>query len=202
MTASAPGEKERLRETLRERLGGMTADERRRKSRRAGERLEALLDERRADRLLLHRALPTEVAIDRVWAAAWRRGGAVFAPRVEGAELRFVRVVAETRWVRSRFGPLEPEAAEPLDPSDLQRGSSVVVVPGLAFDERGGRLGRGGGHYDRFLRFARAAGSIDAIGVAFDLQIVPEVPREAHDEPVDAVVTERRTFLPPPRGAA
>jgi 5-formyltetrahydrofolate cyclo-ligase len=70
----------------------------------------------------------------------------------------------------------------------------VVLVPGLAFGERGGRLGRGGGHYDRFLREARRHGSIAAIAMAFELQMVAEVPREAHDEPVDVIVTEARVI--------
>jgi 5-formyltetrahydrofolate cyclo-ligase len=68
-------------------------------------------------------------------------------------------------------------------------------MPGLAFDERGGRLGRGGGHYDRFLREARRqGGGIVALAMAFELQIVADVPREAHDELVDGVVTEARVI--------
>jgi 5-formyltetrahydrofolate cyclo-ligase len=75
----------------------------------------------------------------------------------------------------------------------------LFLVPGLAFDAAGGRLGRGGGHYDATL----AAMPLRAprIGLAFEAQIVPEVPREAHDVALDAVVTEDRV-LPgggPPR---
>jgi 5-formyltetrahydrofolate cyclo-ligase len=200
VTEAAPGSKERLRALLRERLAGMTTDERRRKSRRVSHRLKALLDDRDYDRLLLHLPLPTEVALDDLWQAL-DPGRPVFVPRVEGSELRFLQVVAETRWVRSALGPLEPETGEPLEPAEIARGSSVVVVPGLAFDARGGRLGRGGGHYDRFLRAVRAAGRIEAIAAAFDLQILPDVPREPHDERVDVVVTESRTLVSPREGA-
>jgi 5-formyltetrahydrofolate cyclo-ligase len=67
-----------------------------------------------------------------------------------------------------------------------------VVMPGVAFSQDGLRLGRGGGYYDSTLvRMPRAA----RIGVAFDVQVLPALPREPHDAPLDAVVTEARTLL-------
>lgn len=192
MSAADAAEKIRLRAEIRERLATASVAERERWSATIVERLEGLLAGRAVDRLLLHRSLSAEAAIDRLLARRLTCGQPVFVPRVEGPRLRFLRVDAETRWRRSTLGVLEPESGPSLAAADLARGQSVVVVPGLAFDERGGRLGRGGGHYDRFLREARAAGSIEAVAVAFDAQIVPAVPRLAHDEPVDAIVTERR----------
>ena len=72
-----------------------------------------------------------------------------------------------------------------------------VLVPGIAFDAEGRRVGYGGGYYDRLLPLlekgaARVAG-------AFELQIVERVPAAPHDTTVDAIVTERRTLEPPPR---
>lgn len=78
------------------------------------------------------------------------------------------------------LAPPASAASERLGEGDL------VLVPGVAFTRAGARLGRGGGHYDRLL--AAAAGAISA-GLAFDLQLVPEIPIEAHDRPVDLVVT-------------
>jgi 5-formyltetrahydrofolate cyclo-ligase len=92
------------------------------------------------------------------------------------------------------FGVLEPRAGDRLLLASLASSSAVVLVPGLAFDERGDRLGRGGGHYDRFLREARRHGGLVAIAMAFELQVVAEVPREGHDEPVDLIVTEERVI--------
>lgn len=69
----------------------------------------------------------------------------------------------------------------------------VFLVPGVAFDAGGGRLGRGRGWYDRlFERFDRAR----RIGLGFDLQVVPRVPRDPWDVPMDAVVTEQRSIEP------
>jgi 5-formyltetrahydrofolate cyclo-ligase len=64
----------------------------------------------------------------------------------------------------------------------------LMLVPGLAFDPMGHRLGRGGGHYDRAL--AAAAGAV-ALGVGFGFQVVSEVPVEAWDRPVSGILTER-----------
>jgi 5-formyltetrahydrofolate cyclo-ligase len=81
-----------------------------------------------------------------------------------------------------------PTALEPVDPASVD----VVVVPGLAFAEDGGRLGQGGGWYDRFL--ARARDGCVAIGVCFDAQVVLDLPVADHDVPVDVVVTESRVI--------
>ena len=88
---------------------------------------------------------------------------------------------------RGLSGVREPVGGAPAPPPDL------ILVPGLAFDRRGGRLGRGGGMYDRFLAGVTAAG-VPTIGVGFACQLVPEVPRERHDVPLDAVVTEAGFF--------
>jgi 5-formyltetrahydrofolate cyclo-ligase len=67
----------------------------------------------------------------------------------------------------------------------------VLVVPLLAFDARGRRLGYGGGFYDRTLAALRAAGPVTAIGFAFAAQEFDAVPADATDQPLDVVVTER-----------
>ncbi len=68
---------------------------------------------------------------------------------------------------------------------------AVVLVPLLAFDEEGFRLGYGGGYYDRSLAELRALGPVVAIGIAYAGQETASLPREAHDQPLDGVVTER-----------
>ena len=65
----------------------------------------------------------------------------------------------------------------------------MIVLPGSVFDERGGRFGYGGGYYDRFVS---ANPNALRVGFAFDLQIVPKAPLQAHDELLDLVITESR----------
>ncbi len=84
---------------------------------------------------------------------------------------------------------LEPLKTLPLvDPASIE----VVVTPGSVFDVRGGRLGYGGGFYDRFLQ--AAAPQALRIGLAFDLQVVEALPLESHDQPLDYLITETRTI--------
>lgn len=85
------------------------------------------------------------------------------------------------------YGIREP-IAEDQDFDDRSETLDLVLVPGVAFDRRGGRLGYGGGYYDRFLPRLRS-GTI-TIGLAYDLQLVEQVPAETHDVPLDLLVTE------------
>ncbi|MGW4083483.1 5-formyltetrahydrofolate cyclo-ligase [Streptomyces sp. NPDC004822] len=87
-----------------------------------------------------------------------------------------------------RMALLEP-AAPHLGP-DAVTGADAVLLPGLAVDARGMRLGRGGGSYDRVLARLEGAGVHPALVVLlYDTEVVPRVPEEPHDRPVDAVVT-------------
>jgi 5-formyltetrahydrofolate cyclo-ligase len=107
-------------------------------------------------------------------------------PRVvaRGAPLVF-HVATPDALVPATFGLREPPADAPTAPLES---ASVVVVPGVAFDRQGGRLGYGGGFYDRSLP-ARATG-VWCVGFAHSAQVVPVVPRGPHDREVDALVTE------------
>jgi 5-formyltetrahydrofolate cyclo-ligase len=80
------------------------------------------------------------------------------------------------------------EAEVPTDPAVFD----LVLVPGVAFTERGDRLGRGGGWYDRLIPQLRPGCA--TVGVAFDIQVLPELPVEPHDARVSVVVTETRTL--------
>lgn len=85
-------------------------------------------------------------------------------------------------------------AAIPVDPVDMI--PSILIVPLAAFDRRGYRLGYGGGFYDRTLEELRYAGQITAIGFAFAIQEMDEVPREPTDQPLDLIVTENGVIAP------
>lgn len=70
----------------------------------------------------------------------------------------------------------------------------AAVLPGVGFDERGVRLGRGGGFYDRALADLRAVGPVTAIGLAYGVQIVEKLPRDVWDQTVDIVISEARVL--------
>lgn len=74
---------------------------------------------------------------------------------------------------------------------------AMAVVPGVGFDHAGMRLGRGQGFYDRALEALRRAGEVCVVGLAFECQLVSELPAEPWDEPMDYVVTETRVIRSP-----
>jgi 5-formyltetrahydrofolate cyclo-ligase len=114
-------------------------------------------------------------------------GATLALPRApkRGSPLSFHRWTAQTRFETSRFGVTEPVVETPLVEPDL------VLVPLLAFDARGARLGYGGGFYDVTLAALRARSpGLRAIGVAFSGQRVTALPTEPHDQRLDAVLTE------------
>ncbi|MDD5097808.1 MAG: 5-formyltetrahydrofolate cyclo-ligase [Candidatus Omnitrophica bacterium] len=80
------------------------------------------------------------------------------------------------------YGVREPATKNLLKPKDLD----LVIVPGLAFDKQGNRLGRGKGYYDRFL--STLSNRADSIGLAFDFQILPLVPTNTHDVSVKQII--------------
>ena len=139
-----------------------------------------------ARRVVAYAALADELAAEPIAAAAAERGLALAWPRLDGALLEFAESAQEDL-VPGPYGVLAP----PSDaPAVTLRAGDLVVVPGVAFDASGRRLGRGGGHYDRAL--ASLPGRATSVGIGYDFQLVGSVPVEAHDVAVDLVITDRR----------
>ncbi|MFA7345052.1 MAG: 5-formyltetrahydrofolate cyclo-ligase [Terrimicrobiaceae bacterium] len=111
----------------------------------------------------------------------WPHGKRIALPRVCGDELAFHLADCKAGLLAGRFGIPEPPAEAP----DAGKQFDLILVPGLAFDLRGGRLGRGKGFYDRFLATARGIRA----GVCFEDQIVTGIPVEEHDLRMDFVIT-------------
>jgi 5-formyltetrahydrofolate cyclo-ligase len=105
------------------------------------------------------------------------------------APLEFHRWTPGAPLKRGGFGTQVPSLAEEVQPRAL-------IVPLLAFDRHGWRLGYGGGFYDRTLAALRAEGPVLAIGFAYAAQEVPEVPHSVDDQPLDLIVTERDVMKP------
>ena len=103
----------------------------------------------------------------------------------KGAPLMFRDWTPETRFIPGGF---KTEVPEPTAPEVVP---TILLVPLLAFDLKGYRLGYGGGFYDRTLVKLRASAKIMAIGFAYEGQMVDEVPRAEYDQPLDAILTER-----------
>ena len=142
--------------------------------------------------LLLFADLPEEVSTDAIAADALRRGIAVVYPRVipatKAMTLHLVRSLDHLR--TGSYGIREPEVAR--CPEVAEESIDAALVPGLAWDRRGARLGRGAGYYDRL--FAAPAWRGFRCGIFFAFQEMDAIPTDAWDLPLDAVVTEREVW--------
>lgn len=122
-----------------------------------------------------------ELDLAPVIAEGRKRGVAFAAPVLAGGALRFAAYRVDEPLRRGRYGLLEPAKPLPMRPT-------LVLVPVVAFDVRGNRLGMGGGYYDRYFAEHRRA---LRIGVAHECQRAGELPVDRWDVRLDAVVTER-----------
>jgi 5-formyltetrahydrofolate cyclo-ligase len=139
-------------------------------------------------------AMPGEVETAPVVARAYREGRRVAIPRIEGEEITFYRYEGRTReLIPNQFGIQEPDPLWiPVDPLALEESPLLVLCPGLGFDRALRRIGRGKGYYDRFLARLRAGSlSFRAVGLAFQEQVVPEIPAGPHDQLIDGLITDR-----------
>jgi 5-formyltetrahydrofolate cyclo-ligase len=139
--------------------------------------------------------MPMRTEIDPLPALS-RHGGPVLMPVVTapGECLRFRAWTPDSPMADGGFGTRIPATGDWVEPR-------VLIVPLLAFDRRGFRLGYGGGFYDRTLQALRASGPVTAIGFAFAAQELPTVPIDATDQPLDLIVTEAGPILPLSAGA-
>jgi 5-formyltetrahydrofolate cyclo-ligase len=172
-----------LRRTALAARRAVEPDDRRRASAAAVDRLLGLPELRGVQTVALYAALDEELdpvgALPRLVEAGVR----TLFPRVRGERLELV-AAADLPTLQLGYRGIREPVGIAIDPSVVD----VLLVPGVAFDVRGGRLGQGGGHYDRLL--ATLPGTATAVGMCFACQVVPRVPMEDHDRSVDVVVTE------------
>jgi 5-formyltetrahydrofolate cyclo-ligase len=182
--------KQILRDAMRRQLAAFPRHEQEAASAKICERLQNAAEWRGTGTLLGYLAMPGEPDIlAALRAAALHREVAI--PRWNPDRLRYeaARLLSGTPLVAGPYGVLEPTLDEETIPFERL---DLILVPGLAFDRCGRRLGRGKGFFDRLLACALHA---RRWGIAFDLQMVSEVPSAAHDVNLHLVVTPE-SWLP------
>jgi 5-formyltetrahydrofolate cyclo-ligase len=192
MSAARPDDlaarKRALRSRARRDAARLSREERARRSRAVEERVLALVELAPARGWALYAPLPDEVQLELLPVQLRARGCRLAYPRVDGDRLAFHWVDAESA-LQPGSRAAEPAAGAPL--ASL-RELDVILVPGLRFDRRGRRLGRGGGHYDRVL--ADLAAPVRTLGLCLADQLVGELPAEPHDLPLGWVVTDQEVL--------
>ncbi|MFW6364114.1 MAG: 5-formyltetrahydrofolate cyclo-ligase [Spirochaeta sp.] len=188
-----PQSKAAVRQEVKRRIAAMTLLQRREYSTCICEHLRRLPVVQKADILLVYAALPDEA--DPLEIAQWaaKRDIAVGYPVT----------VSENRSPRLQFRRLPPDipahtmhgtSADDLPDEELvPTGSTVIIAPGRAFTSTGDRVGRGGGYYDSYIAHWRRRSGCIVLGIAFSVQLFPQLPHHPHDMSVDAVYTELST---------
>jgi 5-formyltetrahydrofolate cyclo-ligase len=180
--------KRELRNRMRSVRAVLPAAARLERSRAAAERVVQLAEYASARTIIGFSAIQKEIDPGDLLAQARASGKTVGLPRVVGDQLDLHEYRDVSELEEGAFGILEPAASAPVIAADSVE---LVIVPGLAFDTRGHRLGYGRAFYDRVLpQMARAF----RVGFAYDFQVVMELPDDAHDVPMHAVVTDQRVL--------
>lgn len=177
-------EKDRLRRVLLQRRREL--GDRAEKDRLIARAVSDLPLYRQAEQVLFYVNLKTELSTELLLEEAWRLGKEVYAPRCRpDGSLQFYRVLCREELVPGSFGIFEPDEGRCPPLRDL-RTDCLCLVPGVAFDREGNRLGYGKGYYDRFL----AGKGLFCLGLCYEELLLLRLPREEHDRRVDLIVTE------------
>lgn len=138
-----------------------------------------------ADNILCYHALPDELPTQPIL-DKWAKNKSLFLPRVNGNELEILNYNAQTLQHGS-FNIQEPQGDNIINVQLMD----IIIVPAIAYDLKGNRIGRGKGYYDRLLQNTNAT----KIGIIFDFQLLDNIQTDTHDIPVDIVITDKQTII-------
>ena len=178
-------EKSELRKIVRTAKKAVLLDEKIARSQGIMAQVEALPEFEKAGTVLMYWSMDDEVATHAM-VERWWREKTILLPCVDGDDLKLRQYTGpECMQAGPEFGIGEPMGLEFTRLDEVE----MIMVPGVAFDRKNNRMGRGRGFYDRLLKSTPRAYKV---GVAFDFQLFDEIPVEAFDVPMDKVVVEKR----------
>ncbi|WP_289735202.1 5-formyltetrahydrofolate cyclo-ligase [Paramuribaculum intestinale] len=178
--------KDDIRRTVRARKSLLTDNEKAEAAQSVFDRLEQMAAFMMADRILMYHSLPDELST-RDFLGKWSGRKHFFLPRVNGVNLDILPY-EQTRLHLGAFEIEEPDGNDLTDIADIE----LIIVPAVAYDRHGNRVGRGKGYYDRMLAGSRAT----KVGVGYDFQLIDDaIDTDSHDVPVDIVITQSHTVI-------
>ncbi len=181
-------EKSRIRDEINRKRNALARDEAESKSTAIAASLAKTAEYKDAKAVMFYAAKGKEVQTAMIVEAALREGKTVLLPITNMEKKEIEASVIEnygSDLKKGAFGIMEPKQKMAFDEAQI----SAIIVPGIAFDTEGHRLGYGHGFYDKLLH--RLTNAVK-IGLAYDFQIMDKLPRESHDEKMDIIVTENR----------
>ncbi len=185
-------DKKMLRGIYKKKRDALSFDEIYRRSKVVCDKFFDTQEYKNAERIFTYINIKSEFAASIVAERAFSDGKEVFVPVMTGVphEMVFVRIKELSELKENKRGILEPKLDfKKVLPSNEK---TIIIVPALAFDKRGFRLGYGGGFYDKYLSENK---SLKNIGLAFDFQIADELLCDENDVAVDMIITEKRRIF-------
>ena len=184
-------DKAQLRRQVKNALFAFTEEERVARSKKACQNLINTPQFQEASVVMLYLSLPHEVDVSGAILHAWQQQKTVAVPKVSWQQRHMIPVEInslETGISTEAGGLRNPVTGAPMPLEEI----NLVVTPGLAFDKKGNRLGRGGAYFDRFF----GSEQLHALkcGFAFSQQVVDSVPVQEHDQPIDFLVTDEEVM--------
>jgi 5-formyltetrahydrofolate cyclo-ligase len=176
--------KEKIRLEVKSRKELLSREQIQRLSRSMTEKFTALKEYRECSQVILYAAFNQEVDTFPLIGLAQEAGKRVALPRVRGDKIEFYYIRSLKETSVSRLGIWEPEPVAPIELSD----NNLILVPGLAFDLEGNRIGYGKGYYDSY--FSSRRERFEKIAFAYSFQVYEKIPAEEHDVRMDILITE------------
>ncbi|OOM76265.1 putative 5-formyltetrahydrofolate cyclo-ligase [Clostridium puniceum] len=144
-----------------------------------------------AEKIFIYISYASEINTKEIINKALKDKKKIYVPRTEfeTRHMDAVEIIGLDNLIESKYGILEPSIKEKhIDPNELD----LIVVPGVAFDRNGGRMGYGAGFYDRYFKKINKENisRIVKLALAYELQMLDKVPMNARDVPVDYIITE------------
>jgi len=181
-----------IREQMKRRINTLSTDERADKSNRIATRIMDMPEYEESSSVFCYVPHENEVDVRLVLEDALHQGKALFVPKIEGKGIMRAALVPEgplDSLTPGAYGIPTMEGTRTADPEELD----IIIVPGIAFDISGNRVGRGGGYYDRYLSQTRGSKCFKC-AVAYDFQVIEEIHAQPWDMPMDALVTPTETI--------
>ena len=174
----------------------LSEKERKEKSGEIAKRLFTLEEFQKADVVLSYQSFRSEVETTEINRKIRESGKALYLPKTyaDRKEMAFYRVYSDADLIPGYQGILEPQEKEPFTEKlvSLKPEKVLMLMPGAAFDDKGNRIGYGGGYYDRYLE---SHPQLHTLALAFDMQVLFEVPAEEQDIKPQLLVTETSIYL-------
>lgn len=179
--------KKELRQFYRKLRSELSKEQRVYESAVACERVISMEVYQNADVVLTYLSYGSELQTETLIKQAWKDKKLLAAPRISGDEMRFLQISPDTRYEKNSYGIPEPVSGTEIIPERYRK--VLLILPGLCYDDRNGRIGYGGGFYDRYVAAHRIGANMKIAALALSCQYYEgEIPMETHDIRPDIVV--------------